>query len=79
MVMPSYLALPPMLESGDYLSVVAGQLAEAFARTQALEIIALPFSLPGSEIRMHWHRRSNGDAGNVWLRRTIAAALAPLH
>jgi DNA-binding transcriptional LysR family regulator len=71
MVVPSYLVLPPLLETGDYLAVVAGQLADSFARSHRLAIVALPIALPPSTIRLYWHPRSNRDAGSAWLRRVI--------
>ena len=74
--MPSYLSLPPLLEGSDFLAVVPGQLAEAFGRHGRFAILALPFELPASTIRVHWHRRSHQDAGNAWLRRLVAASLA---
>ncbi|UJW82012.1 LysR family transcriptional regulator [Hydrogenophaga sp. SL48] len=69
--MPSYLMLPPLLEAGDHLTVIPGQLAEAFSRHGHFVSLKLPFDLPASVIRMHWHRRFHEDAGNVWLRGLI--------
>lgn len=66
--LPSYLMLPPLLQDGDFLAVLPGQLAEAFARHGHFVTIKLPFALPASTIRMHWHRRFHEDAGNKWLR-----------
>lgn len=73
--MPSYLSLPPLLESSDFLAVVPGQLAEAFSRQGRFATLALPFELPASTIRMHWHRRAHRDAGNAWLRSLVARSL----
>lgn len=65
---PSYLMLPPLLEEGDFLAVMPGQLADAFARHGHFASLKLPLDVPASTIRMHWHRRYHEDAGNVWLR-----------
>ena len=73
--LPSYLMIPPLLEAGSFLAVVPGQLAEAFARHGHFVSLKLPFPLPPSTIRMHWHRRFNQDAGNRWLRQVIAREL----
>mgnify|MGYP000417378731 CR=1 FL=1 len=69
--MPSYLMLPPLLEAGDYLAVIPGQLADAFARHGHFESLKLPLKLPASVIKLHWHRRFHEDPGNVWLRKII--------
>lgn len=66
--MPSYLMLPPLLDAGDHLAVIPGQLADAFSRHGHFKMLKLPLELPASVIRMHWHKRFHEDAGNVWLR-----------
>lgn len=73
--LPSYLMIPPLLEVGGRLAVMPGQLAEAFARHGHFVSLPLPFTLPASTIRMHWHRRFNDDAGSRWLRNVITAEL----
>lgn len=74
--MPSYLMLPPLLDAGDHLAVIPGQLADAFARHGHFKLLKLPLELPASVIRMHWHKRFNEDAGNVWLRGVISSTFA---
>ncbi|MEZ5644952.1 MAG: LysR family transcriptional regulator [Burkholderiaceae bacterium] len=71
--MPSYLMLPPLLDAGDHLAVIPGQLADAFARHGQFKLLKLPFDVPASVIRMHWHKRFHEDAGNVWLRGVISS------
>lgn len=73
---PSYLMVPPMLEAGDFLAVMPGQLADAFSRHGHFVSLKLPIALPPSTIRMHWHRRFNEDAGNKWLRQLVADELS---
>lgn len=69
--MPSYLMLPPLLRAGRYMAVLPGQLADAFAEDGPFTSLDLPFDLPSSTIRLHWHRRMHEDAGNTWLRGLI--------
>lgn len=69
--MPSYLMLPPLLEKGDFLAVIPGQLSDAFARHGQFKSLKLPIALPASVIKLHWHRRFHEDPGNVWLRKVI--------
>jgi DNA-binding transcriptional LysR family regulator len=49
--LPSYLMLPPLLEAGDYVAIVPGQLAEAFAGRGRLAHAAVPLPLPAITIR----------------------------
>lgn len=70
--LPSYLMIPPLLEAGDFLAVVPGQLADAFSRHGNFVSRKLPVSVPASVIRMHWHRRFNEDPANRWLRGLMA-------
>lgn len=70
--LPSYLMIPPLLEAGDFLAVVPGQLADAFSRHGHFVSLKLPVTVPASVIRMHWHRRFNEDAANRWLRTLMA-------
>lgn len=74
--LPSYLMIPPMLEAGDFLAVLPGQLADAFAHHGDFVVLKLPIPLPPSTIRMHWHRRFNDDPGNRWLRQVVAREVA---
>lgn len=74
--MPSYLMIPPLLEAGDFLAVLPGQLADAFARHGHFASVKLPVVLPASTIRLHWHRRFHADAGNAWIRQLVVDELA---
>lgn len=69
--LPSYLMLPSMLEADDFLAVVPGQLADAFAQEKRFVVMDLPVAIPPSTIRVHWHRRFHQDAGNGWLRELV--------
>ena len=73
--LPSYLMAPPLLAGGEFLAVMPGQLADAFAMQWPFVSSKLPFALPPTTIRMHWHRRFNEDAGSRWLRQLVAEEL----
>lgn len=70
--MPSYLMLPPLLAAGDWMAVMPGQLADAFAQHGGFNPLTLPFDVPSSVIRMHWHKRFHEDGANAWLRGVIS-------
>jgi DNA-binding transcriptional LysR family regulator len=72
--LPSYLMVPALLDAGDFLAVMPGQLAEAFARHGRFAVVPLPIALPTAVVRLHWHRRFHDDAGNAWLRRIVVEA-----
>jgi len=74
--LPSYLMVPPLLEAGDFLAVLPGQLSDAFARGGRYTALDLPFEVPPSVIHMHWHRRFQEDAASLWLRGVVAEELA---
>lgn len=74
--LPSYLMAPPLLEAGDFVLVLPEQLADAFAMHGRLAKVRLPFMLPASTIRMHWHRCTHEDAANAWLRSVVVGTLA---
>jgi DNA-binding transcriptional LysR family regulator len=70
--MPSCLMLPPLLAAGDWMAVMPGQLADAFAQHGRFKLLTLPFDVPSSVIRMHWHKRFHEDGANAWLRSVIS-------
>lgn len=74
--LPSYLMVPPLLEAGNFLAVLPGQLSDAFARNGRYVALDLPFEVPPSVIHMHWHRRFQEDAASIWLRGVVAEELA---
>ena len=74
--MPSYLTVPPLVASGDYLAVVPGQLAEACARHGRFASLKLPIDIGPSVVRMYWHRRYQDDPANRWLREQLISLLA---
>ncbi|HRH88023.1 MAG TPA: LysR family transcriptional regulator [Rubrivivax sp.] len=73
--LPSYLMAPPLLAGDEFLAVMPEQLADAFGAIWPFVSLKLPFALPPSTIRMHWHRRFNDDAACRWLRRLVADEL----
>lgn len=74
--LPSYLMVPPLLDAGDFLAVLPGQLADAFAMSGQYTVLAMPMEIPPSVIHMHWHRRFQEDAANAWLRAVVVETLA---
>ena len=74
--LPSYLMVPPLLAAGDFVTVLPQQLFDDFAQSAEYGMVTLPFELPASTIRMHWHRRFHEDGANIWLRNAVSQVLS---
>jgi len=42
------------------------------ATQEPVQLLEPPFELPSYAVKQHWHERFHADAGNAWLRRTLA-------
>ncbi len=72
----SFLTVPFIVATSDYVVTVPIKLAEQFAVPLALRSIRPPIRLPELETHSFWHRRSLSDPGLAWLRRVIAELFA---
>jgi len=76
LTVPSFLGIPPILTSTDYLAILPGQLAEYMAEHLAapasIRVLKLPFHLPHYVIMQHWHERYTHDPALRWLRSVFA-------
>jgi len=65
---PHHLAVEPILAAGEYvLTLPEGGLC-AIRQPDLFRVSPVPFELPSFDIRLHWHERSQRDAGIRWLR-----------
>ncbi|MFY9510678.1 MAG: LysR family transcriptional regulator [Rubrivivax sp.] len=79
---PSFLGVARIVAQTELLVVVPRLLGQALAAQEQVQQLEPPVALPAYKVKQHWHERFNADAGNVWLRRTLAslftaAATAP--
>ena len=70
---PSFLGVARIVAQTELLVTVPRILAESLATGEAVQIFEPPVPLPRFAIKQHWHERFADDAGNAWLRRTIAS------
>lgn len=63
--------LPGIVAGSDLLAIVPEQLAKASRETLDLQILDLPFSVPGVDVSLLWHERMHQDPGHQWLRSTL--------
>jgi DNA-binding transcriptional LysR family regulator len=69
---PSFLGVARIVAQTELLVIVPRLLGNALASQERVQLLEPPVPLPSYKVKQHWHERFNADAGNIWLRRTIA-------
>lgn len=69
---PSYLGVARIVAQTEFLVIVPRQLGNALAEQEKIKVLEPPVPLPSYKVKQHWHERFNLDAGNMWLRTTLA-------
>jgi DNA-binding transcriptional LysR family regulator len=69
---PSYLGVARILAQTDLLVIVPRLFGQALASQDRVKLLEPPIALPNYTVKQHWHERFNRDAGNMWLRKTVA-------
>ena len=68
-------ALPHLLATLPFASIVPGQYAQQLEAAGQGRVLPVELSQPGSTARMIWHARSDADEACIWLRRHIVEQL----
>lgn len=68
---PTYLAAPLLLASGDYLAACAERMAALLVAHFPLVVLPLPVPLMTVPIGQYWHERAHEDPGHRWLRQQV--------
>jgi DNA-binding transcriptional LysR family regulator len=71
--LPSFLGVARIVAQTELLVIVPRRLGNTLASQEAIRLLAPPVELPSYAVKQHWHERFHADAGNIWLRRTLAA------
>jgi DNA-binding transcriptional LysR family regulator len=69
---PSFLGVARIVAQTEFLVIVPRQLGHALAEQERVKVLEPPVPLPTYKVKQHWHERYNLDAGNTWLRKTMA-------
>jgi DNA-binding transcriptional LysR family regulator len=69
---PSFLGVARIVAQTELLVIVPRQLGHALAAQESVKVLEPPLPLPTYKVKQHWHERFNLDAGNIWLRSTMA-------
>ena len=72
----SFLGVARVVAQTELLVIVPRRLGEALASQEQVQVLAPATPLPTFQVKQHWHERFHADAGNVWLRRTMAELFA---
>jgi DNA-binding transcriptional LysR family regulator len=68
----SFLGVARIVARTELLVIVPRVLGEVLATQEPVKLVEPPFALPSYAVKQHWHERFHADAGNMWLRRTMA-------
>lgn len=68
----SFLGVARIVARTELLVIVPQVLGEVLATQEPVKLVEPPFALPSYAVKQHWHERFHADAGNIWLRRTMA-------
>jgi DNA-binding transcriptional LysR family regulator len=72
---PSFLGVARIVAQTELLVIVPRRLGETLAHQERVRMFEPPLSLPSFAVKQHWHERFHADAGNAWLRGTLAELL----
>lgn len=73
----SFLSVARIVAHTELVVIVPRILGEVLATQEPVKLLEPPFVLPSYAVKQHWHERFHADAGNAWLRRTVAQLFAP--
>lgn len=72
---PSFLGIARIVAQTELIATVPRLFGEAMRASEHIRILPPPCPLPHYEVKQHWHERFNADAGNAWLRQTLAGLI----
>ncbi|MEJ8840653.1 LysR family transcriptional regulator [Ramlibacter sp. AN1133] len=69
---PSFLAVAQIVGETELIATVPRHYADVMVAREPIRQLPVPYPLPRYTVKQHWHVRYHRDAGNAWLRRTVA-------
>jgi DNA-binding transcriptional LysR family regulator len=67
----SFMAVPALLTCSDMVATVPESFAAYVTRTHGLRSIPVPLAVPGFDLFLTWHERTDADAAHRWMREAI--------
>jgi len=71
--LPGFLGLYAIVSTTDLIATLPRHTGETLAKVGRLKVFPCPVPIPIFTVKQHWHARYHHDAGNRWLRGTIAS------
>jgi len=68
----SFLSVARIVAHTELIVIVPSILGKVLATQEPVKLLEPPFELPAYAVKQHWHERFHADAGNAWLRLTLA-------
>ncbi|WP_397473685.1 LysR family transcriptional regulator [Pusillimonas sp.] len=69
--MSHYMSVPGLVEESDMVVVLPRTIAQRFAESWRLKVLAPPVGIPQYDLKQYWHRRFNNDPRLRWLRSVL--------
>ena len=69
--MSHYMSVPRMIEQSDMVVVLPRTIAQLFAESWNVRVMASPVDIPRYDLKQYWHRRFQNEAKGRWLRTTV--------
>jgi DNA-binding transcriptional LysR family regulator len=69
---PHFLSIPMVIADSDLIVTVPHVLAQVFARSTNIRLVAPPIKVGNYDVRQYWHERFHKDPTNRWLRTALA-------
>ncbi len=66
-----FLMVPAVVAATDLVAALSYRVAEPMAATLPLQLLPIPFAVPGGTVSMVWHDRSAKAPAQMWLREQI--------
>ena len=77
-MIPSFSSAPSIVAGTDLIVTMPARIGRPLAAAHALQVLAPPLPVASFAMAAYWHERSSRDAGHLWLRDALGAALKTL-
>jgi DNA-binding transcriptional LysR family regulator len=75
---PHFMSVPHLIASTDMIATVPLSLGIWFASNQ-IKLLPPPIEVPNFELKLHWHKRMEGEPSVSWLRQIVLEELKNLN